>query len=188
MECAIREFDKVLIRGLRSSDASVHELCVRRVFYEELEPLLRSVQCSLFKGTVEYDDLVNDLYLYLSRNNWKILDSFQGRCGAKLSTWLSQVVWHYFMKDYKRGRRIDYVDALTPFDSQVCTISAEEMRLDIEHTLARMPNERYVKVICLLIIEGRDANEVAGILDTSVQNVYLLKHRAIAQFLEIYNS
>ena len=186
MECTIREFDQLVIRGLKSVDPEVHGQCVRRVFYEDAEPLLRSIQCDLFKGSVEYDELVNELYLYLSRNDWKILDSFQGRNGARLSTWLSHVTWHFFMNTRKRMGRIDYLDDMSPLDRHVSTISEEEMRLDIERTLSRMTNERYVAVIRLLIIEGYKTEDVAEMLGTTIQNVYNLKHRAIARFLEIY--
>lgn len=186
MECTIREFDQIVIRGLRSGDPETHNRCVRRVFYEDLEPLLSNIRNTLFKGIVEYDELVNELYLFLSRNNWKVLDSFQGRNGARLSTWLSHVTWHYFMSAYKRDSRIDYMEDLSYLDRQVHTISAAEMRIDIERTLSRMTNERYVAVIRLLIIEGRKTEEVAKMLETTIQNIYNLKHRAIAQFLEIY--
>lgn len=186
MECTIREFDQMVIRGLRSSDPEVQSRCVRRVFYEDAEPLLRSIQNSLFKGTVDYDDLVGELYLYLSRNNWKILDSFQGRNGARLSTWLSHVAWRFFMNVRKRASRMEYRDDLNPFTHHLTVVSTDEMRLDIERTLSLMSNKRYVTVIRLLIIEGRKPEDVARLLGTSVQNVYNLKHRAIAQFLEIY--
>lgn len=186
MECTIREFDQMVIRGLRSSDPEVHSRCVHRVFYEDAGPLLRSVQNRLFKGTVDYDDLVSELYLYLSRNNWKILDSFQGRNGARLSTWLSHVAWRFFMNVRKRASRIEYRDDLNPLAHQLSVVSTDEMRLDIERTLSLMSNKRYVTVIRLLIIEGRKPEDVARLLGTSVQNVYNLKHRAIAQFLEIY--
>ncbi|MBQ9184627.1 MAG: sigma-70 family RNA polymerase sigma factor [Bacteroidales bacterium] len=188
MECTIREFDLTLIRGLRSTDIAVHERCVRRVFYEDLETLLRSIQCSLFKGSIEYDDLVNELYLFLSRNNWKILDSFQGRGGARLSTWLSHVVWRYFMHAYKRESRMIYQEDHSKMDKQVYAISADEMRIDIEKTLSQMENKRYVLVIRLLIIEGHKAEDVAAMMNTTIQNIYNLKHRAIGQFLKIYNS
>ena len=186
MECTIREFDQMVIRGLRSSDPEVHNRCVRRVFYEDAEPLLRSIQNSLFKGTVDYDELVSELYLYLSRNDWRILDSFQGRNGARFSTWLSHVAWHYFMNVRKRASRIEYRDDLSPLTARLSVVSTDEMRIDIERTLSRMSNKRYVAVIRLLIVEGRETEDVARLLDTSVQNVYNLKHRAIAQFLEIY--
>ena len=186
MGCTIREFDQIIIKGLHSADPETHNNCVRRLFYEDLEPLLRNVQCSLFKGSVEYDDLVNNLYLFLSRNNWKILDSFQGRNGARLSTWLSHITWHYFMHAHKRESRVEYLNDLTPLDRQVHTISKDEMRIDIERTLSRMNNERYVAVIRLLIIEGRKTEDVAKLMNTTIQNIYNLKHRAIKQFLEIY--
>lgn len=186
MECTIREFDQMIIRGLKSSDPEVHSRCVYRIFYEDAKPLLSSIQFALFKGTIEYDELVNELYLYLSRNGWRILDSFQGRNGARLSTWLSHVSWHFFMNYYRKGNRVDYLDDLGVFDRQVSTISIDEMRMDIERTLSKMSNERYVSVIRLLIIEGRETEAVAKMLDTSIQNVYNLKHRAIASFIELY--
>lgn len=186
MECTIREFDQIVIRGLKSTDPEIHSRCVHRVFYEDAELLLHSIQCSLFKGTVEYDELVNELYLYLSRNGWRLLDSFQGRNGARFSTWLSHVAWHYFMNYYKKGKRVDYLDDLSAFDLHVSTITVDDMRMDIEQALSRMTNKRYVSVIRLLIIEGRKTEEVAKMLDTSIQNIYNLKHRAIASFLELY--
>ena len=186
MECTIREFDQIIIRGLRSANPETRNCCVRRLFYEDLEPLLRNVQCSLFKGSVEYDELVNELYLFLSRNYWEILDSFQGRNGARLSTWLSHITWHYFMHTHKHESSVEYLDDISLLDRQVHTISKDEMRIDIERTLSRMTNERYVAIIRLLIIEGRRAEEVAWMMDTSIQNIYNLKHRAIAQFLETY--
>lgn len=186
MECTIREFDQIIIKGLRSTDPKTHNHCVKRLFYEDLEPLLRSIQCSFFKGSVEYDEIVNELYLFLSRSNWSILDSFQGRNGARLSTWLCHITWRYFIYTYKRDSKVQYLDDLTPLDKQVHTISRDEMRIDIERTLSMMTNERYVAVIRLLIIEGRKNEDVAKLLDTTVENIYNLKHRAIAQFLRIY--
>ena len=186
MECTIREFDQVIIKGLKSTDPDVHKRCVHRVFYQDAEPLLRSIQNSLFKGTIEYDELVGELYLYLARNNWKVLDSFKGRNGASLSTWLSHVTWHYFMNQYKKGNRVDYTDDINTFDREVSTISIDEMRMDIEQTLSKMGNERYVSVIRLLVIEGRETEDVAKMLDTTIQNIYNLKHRAIARFIELY--
>lgn len=186
MKCTIREFDQLIIRGLRTVDSETHNRCVRRLFYDELEPLLRSIQRSLYKGSIEYDELVNELYLFLSRNNWRILESFQGRNGARISTWLSHIAWHYFLCAYKRESRIEYLDNLTPIDGHIYTITQDEMRIDIENTLSRMNNERYVFVIRLLIIEGRGTEEVAKLMGTTIQNIYNIKHRAIAQFLDIY--
>lgn len=186
MECTIREFDQVIIRGLKSTDPDVQNRCVYRVFYEDAEPLLRSIQCSLFKGNIEYDELVCELYYFLAKDNWKVLNSFTGRNGASLSTWLSHVSWRYFIAKYKKGNRVDYTDDISVLDHQVSTITVNEMRMDIEQTLSRMTNERYVSVIRLLIIEGRETEDVAKMLNTTIQNIYNLKHRAIASFIEYY--
>ena len=188
MECTIRDFDQMMIRGLKSGDAHVQNRCVRRVFYEDLEGLIRTIQSSLYKGTVEYDELVGELYLFLAKDNWKILDSFTGRNGAKLSTWLSHVAWHYFMNAHKNANRTTYCyDMSVQFGKRVAVTTSDEMRIDVYNTLSKMPNQRYVAVIRLMIIEGRDSDEVAKMMGTTVQNIYNLKHRAISQFLEYYN-
>ena len=70
---------------------------------------------------------------------------------------------------------------------RVAVTTSDEMRIDVYNTLSKMPNQRYVAVIRLMIIEGRDSDEVAKMMGTTVQNIYNLKHRAISQFLEYYN-
>ena len=186
MECTVREFDRAIIRGLKSDDPNIHSRCVKRIFYEDLVGLLRSIQMSVFKGTVDYDELVNELYIFLAKNGWKILDSFKGRNGASLATWLSHVTWRFFLYSHKRMGRLDYYDDITLFSRPIETVTEDEMRMDIQRTLSRMPNKRYVRVIQLLVMDGRETEEVAKIMDTTVQNLYNLKHRAIAQFLDIY--
>ena len=55
-------------------------------------------------------------------------------------------------------------------------------------TFEKMPKERYAQVLRWMLVEGYDANEVASKLNTSVANIYNIKHRAIVQFVEIFNS
>ena len=51
-----------------------------------------------------------------------------------------------------------------------------------------MPNKRYVQVLQWMLVEGYDADEVATKLNTTAANVYNIKHRAIVQFVEVYNA
>lgn len=188
MECTVREFDRMIIRGLRSDNVEVRDNCIDRLFYEDLYGLLEKIRIMLFKGSVDYDDLVNDLYILLSRANWKILDGFQGRNGAGLKTWLSHIVWNHFLHESKRSRRMEYADDVAPFFRNAAVVTRDDMRIDVERTLDRMPNRRLARVIRLLLIEEREVEEVSRMLETTVSNVYNLKHRAIKQFLEIYGT
>ena len=102
----VNHIDAEIIVGLKSSDSAIRDFYVNRLFYKELKPLLCTIQYSLFKGTVDYDELVNDLYIHLSRNNWSALDSYRGDNQARLSSWVSRVAWHYFMNSYRRLSRV----------------------------------------------------------------------------------
>ncbi len=62
-----------------------------------------------------------------------------------------------------------------------------EIAMDVESTLKRMTNKRYVQILIWMLVDGYDADEVAGRLSTPVSNVYNIKHRAILQFVETYN-
>lgn len=73
----INHIDAEIILGIKSSDPAISEFYVKRLFYIELKALLTTIQYSLYKGTIEYDELVNELYIHLSRNNWDALDSYR---------------------------------------------------------------------------------------------------------------
>lgn len=183
----INHIDAEIILGIKSSDPAISEFYVKRLFYIELKALLTTIQYSLYKGTIEYDELVNELYIHLSRNNWDALDSYRGDNKARLSTWLSRVAWRFFMNSYRKSSRMTS-DEGSALD---CVKSAEilsdvDIRMDIEKVMKMMPNRRYAEVLKLNLYYGYSAEDIAVILDTTVSNVYNIKHRAVMQFISIY--
>lgn len=183
----VNHIDAEIIVGLKSSDSAIRNFYVNRLFYKELKPLLCTIQYSLFKGTVDYDELVNDLYIHLSRNNWSALDSYRGDNQARLSSWISRVAWHYFMNSYKRLSRVlpdedGALEGLKPY----AVVSDDDIRMDIEEVLKLMPNRRYAEVLKLNLYYGYPAEDIAVLMNTTVSNVYNIKHRAIMQFISIY--
>jgi len=183
----INHIDAEIIVGLKSSDPAIRDFYVNRLFYKELKPLLCTIQYSLFKGTVDYDELVNDLYIYLSRNNWSALDSYRGDNQARLSSWISRVAWHYFMNSYRRlSRVLPDEDGVLRNMKPYAVISDDDIRMDIEKTLHLMPNRRYAEVLKLNLYYGYSAEDIAVLMNTTVSNVYNIKHRAVMQFISIY--
>ncbi len=183
----INHIDAEIILGIKSSDPAISEFYVKRLFYIELKALLTTIQYSLYKGTIEYDELVNELYIHLSRNNWEALDSYRGDNKARLSTWLSRVAWRFFMNSYRKYSRMTS-DEGSALD---CVKSAEilsdvDIRMDIEKVMKMMPNRRYAEVLKLNLYYGYSAEDIAVILDTTVSNVYNIKHRAVMQFISIH--
>lgn len=183
----INHIDAEIIVGLKSSDPAIRDFYVNRLFYKELKPLLCTIQYSLFKGTVDYNELVNDLYIHLSRENWAALDSYRGDNQARLSSWISRVAWHYFMNSYRRLSRVlpdedGVLESMKPY----AVISDDDIRMDIEKVLKLMPNRRYAEVLKLNLYYGYPAEDIAVLMNTTVSNVYNIKHRAVMQFISIY--
>ena len=182
---SLNTIDMLLAKGLKSEDTGVQQACVKRLFYNEARSLINAIRFDLFKGNMEYDEIVNELYIFLSRNDWHTLNSYRGE--ARLRTWLSCVAWRYFIRIYlKKEHEIPIDEITTRRNEYVDTITDVEMRMDVETVLAEMPNRRYAKVITLHIIDGLGAEEAAAELETSIANFYNLKLRAIRQFLAIY--
>ena len=183
----VNHIDAEIIVGLKSSDSAIRDFYVNRLFYKELKPLLCTIRYSLFKGTVDYDELVNDLYIHLSRNNWSALDSYRGDNQARLSSWISRVAWHYFMNSYRRLSRVlpdedGVLESMKPY----AVVSDDDIRMDIEEVLKLMPNRRYAEVLKLNLYYGYPAEDIAVLMNTTVSNVYNIKHRAVMQFISIY--
>lgn len=183
----VNHIDAEIIVGLKSSDSAIRSFYANRLFYKELKPLLCTIQYSLFKGTVDYDELVNDLYIHLSRNNWSALDSYRGDNQARLSSWVSKVAWHYFMNSYRRLSRVlpdedGVLESMKPY----AVVSDDDIRMDIEEVLKLMPNRRYAEVLKLNLYYGYPAEDIAVLMNTTVSNVYNIKHRAVMQFISIY--
>lgn len=183
----VNHIDAEIIVGLKSSDSAIRDFYVNRLFYKELKPLLYTIQYSLFKGTVDYDELVNDLYIHLSRNNWSALDSYRGDNQARLSSWVSRVAWHYFMNSYRRlSRVLPGEDGVLESMKSYAVVSDDDIRMDIEEVLKLMPNRRYAEVLKLNLYYGYPAEDIAVLMNTTVSNVYNIKHRAVMQFISIY--
>lgn len=174
--------DTDYIDGLKTG----YPVVTRGFFYDLCRYPLADITRSLMGGTLDYDDIVNELYLYLSADNWRKLDTFQSLNGCRLSSWVSVVAWRYFMQARPRLLHQSSAD-MTEIASQAATSPLDiEIAMDVENTFAAMPNKRYVQLLRLMLVEGYDSVETAGRLGTTVDNIYNLKRRAIQQFIAIY--
>lgn len=179
----LNETDAIFIEALKNGNNEVS----RQFFYKEIGGILHKIRMEVFRGNVDFDELVSELYLYLSRDNWAKLDGFDGKNGCRLRTWMIPVAWRYFMSIRERLLKTEKFDD----NSGVIKDSIRDdlriqIAIDVNAVLSRMPNERYAEIIRLLLIEGYASQDVADMLDLRVENIYNLKHRAINQFIELY--
>lgn len=182
----VNDNDIRFIAGLKSGNSTI----CRQFFYTEIAGVLHKVRVQVFRGLVDFDEMVSELYLYLSRNNWAKLDGFDGKNGCRLRSWMIPVAWRFFVDAYDRfmGNVADEGQAERMADADVRDDLRIQMAIDVNAVLQSMPNERYAEVLRLLLIEGYAPADVADMLGIKVDNVYNLKHRAIQQFIELYRA
>lgn len=161
------------------------ETVTRQFFFKSCRPLFQSIIRNVFSYEVDYDELVNELYIYLMENDAYRLRQFEGR--SSIFQWLKVTAIRYFIA--KRDNMIDTGAEDPLFDSAVQkegidTEKAMTAKMDIERLLSFMPNKRYAYVIKRLIQQEAEPKDVAEELGTNVDNLYNIKKRALAALTE----
>jgi hypothetical protein len=158
----------------------------KQFFFGNCRPLFLSIIRYVFSYKVDYDEFVNEFYLYLMENDAYRLKQFQGR--STIYQWIKIIAIRYFVA--KRNSMIDMEskDSLLDNIAQNEIIDEEKKmtaKMDTEHLFSLMLNKRYVYVIRRLVLEEADPKIVAQELKTNVDNLYNIKKRAIAALTEI---
>ena len=138
----------------------------------------------VFDYEVEYDEMVNELYVYLMEDDATKLRNFQYR--STVYQWLKILAIRFFIK--KRARMIDDNSQETPYDGRKQTASSESdvsAEGDMERLFKAMPNKRYVHVIRRLIIEDWEPEQLANEMNITTANLYNIKRRAMAQLTRV---
>ena len=163
-----------------------NERVTQQFFFGNCRLLFLSIMRYVFSYEVDYDEFVNEFYLYLMENDAYRLKQFQGR--STIYQWMKIIAIRYFIS--KRDRMIDNESKDALLDSVVRneTVDGEKKmtaKMDIEHLFSLMPNRRYVYVIRRLVLQEAEPKVVAEELGTNVDNLYNIKKRAIAALTEI---
>ena len=174
--------DQQIIEALIARDERV----TQQFFFGNCRPLFLSIIRYVFSYEVDYDEFVNEFYLYLMENEAYRLRQFQGR--STIYQWMKVIAIRYFI--VKHDSMIDNESKDTLLDRVVQneTVDSEKKmtaKMDIEHLLSLMPSRRYVYVIRRLVLQEAEPKVVAQELKTNVDNLYNIKKRAIAELTEI---
>ena len=166
--------DQEIVKGLIERDGRITE----DFFFVKCKPLFCSIMNIVFDYEVKYDELVNELYIYL------ILRNFEYR--SSVYQWLKILATRFFIK--KRARMIDNASGEPPYDKQE-QIAAPESVVAVEYDMERlfeaMPTKRYVYVIRRLILEDCEPEELAREMNITTANLYNIKRRSMAQLTRI---
>lgn len=172
--------DKEIIQGLIARNEHV----TRDFFYVSCQPLFTSIIKQVFSYEVDYDEVVNELYVYLMENDAAKLKGFQYR--SSVFQWLKVVAIRFFIN--KRDDLIDDRHNSTLYDNNIKDVTEERedtAKADLNRLLNQMPNKRYVYVIRRLIIEDWEPEQLANEMNITTANLYNIKRRAMAQLTQV---
>lgn len=171
--------DREIIQGLIERNNQI----TREFFFEECRPLFCRIIRLVFSYEVDYDEFVNELYVYLMENDASKLRNFEYR--STVYQWLKVLAIRYFVR--KRGRMIDVNSQNSPYDGSELTTDDEKdmVKGDLERLFKQMPTPRYAYVIRMLLIEDREPERLAKEMNITTANLYNIKRRAMVQLTRV---
>lgn len=172
--------DQEIVQGLIKRDNQI----TREFFFEKCRPLFCSIINFVFDYEVDYDEFVNELYVYLMENDAQKLRNFQYRSSVYM--WLKILAIRYFIK--KKKRMIDVNPPNTPYDGPEQATDQKNddtAEGDLERLFSQMTTQRYVYVIRKLLIEDWEPERLAKEMKITTANLYNIKKRAMAQLTRV---
>ena len=170
--------DQQIIEALIARDNAI----TQEFFFECCRPLFYAIIRNVFSYEVDYDEFVNELYVYLMENDSARLKQFEGR--SSLYQWIKVTATRFFIK--KRDLLIEDTSKETPIEEEaVVERPATASLLDVQRLLEAMPNRRYAAVIRKLIIEEYTPEELSAEMHITTDNLYNIKRRAMMQLMQV---
>lgn len=170
-----------IISGLIAHNDTI----TRQFFYQNCRPLFYKLIGNIFTTHVDYDELVNELYVHLMEDNARRLRSFNG--DSSIYQWIKKVAYNFFL-DLKLHRRVienESNDSLYEKKDELVDSSEQEAQMDVATLIDQIENERYRMVLQKVVIEGMDYDELSEITGLKKSNLYNIKKRAMAELERI---
>ena len=165
------------------------EDAIAYVFYHKYASLLKlnAQKAAAHKG-LAYDDLVQDLYLYLNKNDWEKLRKYDHK--YSFASWFTVISYRFF-KDCGRSL-IDSTNNL-PMDNLgdkselvAGTDKISLMMMDIKKAISKLKPPRDQKIVEALLLNEEEPADVAKEYGVTVDNLYNIKRRGIAKLVQLH--
>ncbi len=171
--------DEELVNGLLANNEKI----IKYFFFEKCTPMFCYIIKNIFDYKADKEELISELFIYIQENNWYKLRLFDYR--SRLTTWLSVVAIRFFYK--KRDELIEN-SSQNPLIIQETShdpFARLMAKMDVVTLLQQMPNDRYRQVLQALFIDDVELEQLALQMGITIDNLYNIKRRALAQLIEI---
>ena len=172
--------DRQFVADLLANDGKALEC----LLYDRYRSLLR-FNAMKAAPNVPVDDLIQELYLYLSADNWARLKKYDPE--LPFDRWLSVVSYRFF-KDFSL-RMIDsrcQIPITNIEDQQLLNAGTTQMNqimLDIKKGFDELEPPRDREILTALILHDEEPQEVANRFNVTVDNLYNIKRRTLARLI-----
>ena len=173
--------DQQFVADLLANDGKALEC----LLYDRYRSLLR-FNAMKAAPNVPVDDLVQELYLYLSADSWARLKKYDS--SLPFDRWFSVVSYRFF-KDFSHSM-IDsrHQIPITNIEDQKLldagTTQMTQMMIDIKNGLDELEPPRDREILSALLIHDEEPQEVAERFNVTVDNLYNIKRRALARLIQ----
>lgn len=173
--------DRQFVADLLANDGKALEC----LLYDRYRPLLR-FNAMKAAPNVPVDDLVQELYIYLSTDNWSRLKKYDAN--LPFGRWLSVVSYRFF-KDFSlrmidSRRQIPITNIKDQQQLNAGTIQMTHIMMDIRQGLDKLEPPRDREILTALLVHDEEPQEVADRFKVTVDNLYNIKRRALAKLIQ----
>lgn len=148
--------------------------------YIKCKPLFLSLMKKLFKYSIEYDEFVDEIVVFLMENDNHRLKSFDFH--STLTHWLQRCLVRHFLRNGKVMIEDTSKEPPYPIEGdEVDLVSQINAKIDLDILLKALAKEnpRQSYVIRRILLEDAEFKNVASELGIQVSNLYNVKKRAI---------
>ena len=173
--------DRQFVADLLANDGKALEC----LLYDRYRSLLR-FNAMKAAPNVPVDDLVQELYLYLSADSWARLKKYDS--DLPFERWLSVVSYRFFkdfslrMIDSRRQIPITNIEDQKLLNAGTTQMS--QIMMDIKNGLDELEPPRDREILSALLIHDEEPQEVAERFNVTVDNLYNIKRRALARLIQ----
>ena len=167
--------DRQIVDGILSND----KVIIEHFFFEKCSKMFDFILERVFNYEVDKDELISELYLFLSTDNWKKIEQFDFR--SKLITWTTVVAIRFFQKKRTKliGNGFNYTLNGKEPKNGMRHVMNFDTRIDVRNAIKSMKNQRYKEVIVALDIKDVKPEELAEEMNITVENLYNIHRRAL---------
>ena len=170
--------DKEIIDGLIARDEKI----TGNFFFVKCRPLMYSIIRRVFTFSVDYDELINELYVHIMENDAARLRSFA--FNSSIFQWIKTVAIRFFQ--HKRDRIIENASKESPYEEEVTdAVRRQVARMDLRTLIFQVENLRYRWVLQMVYFEDASPESIAKSMGVTVDNFYNIKKRATTALLNV---